>query len=113
MEDTPLLSDRHVDRALLHGLLQGFRLATRDHGLDVAHTRLVLRALARWHAASSILLHEQPHLFDDMPSMCCEEHSAFVDGLLVSSCTTPRSSSTCLRATKSDVLSNPHVTHGT
>ncbi|KAJ1520842.1 hypothetical protein ONE63_003931 [Megalurothrips usitatus] len=61
---------------------QGFRLADRASSLDADHVRLVMRALARLHAAGSVLLHRQPALFDNLPRMVCEEHDTFVSGML-------------------------------
>ncbi|KAK3926483.1 4-hydroxytryptamine kinase [Frankliniella fusca] len=63
--------------------VEGFRLATREQGLDEAHTRLVLRALARWHAAGALVLDAHPDLFTDTMRMVCKEHARLIDGMMV------------------------------
>ncbi|XP_052133092.1 uncharacterized protein LOC113206732 [Frankliniella occidentalis] len=64
--------------------VEGFRMAPRDQGLDEDHLRLVLRSLARWHAAGAVVLDERPELFEDTLRMVCAEHALLIDGMMVS-----------------------------
>ncbi|XP_069690891.1 uncharacterized protein [Periplaneta americana] len=43
---------------------QGFRMAERTCGLDLQHCILVMRTIARFHAASAVLHHKDPELFN-------------------------------------------------
>jgi hypothetical protein len=50
---------------------EGFKMAERRQGLDLAHSQLVMRLLARFHAAS-VVLHDQ-----DPKSMSIYDQSLF------------------------------------
>jgi hypothetical protein len=41
---------------------EGFKMAERRHGLDFSHCLLVMRMLARFHAASIVLHDRDPEL---------------------------------------------------
>lgn len=47
---------------------QGFRMAVRHRGLGLRHCLLALRSLARYHASSAALLHEDPSIAKDLPN---------------------------------------------
>ncbi|KAJ9589202.1 hypothetical protein L9F63_028012 [Diploptera punctata] len=43
---------------------EGFRMAERTEGLDMDHCLLVLRTLAKYHAATAVLYEQDPQLFE-------------------------------------------------
>jgi hypothetical protein len=55
---------------------EGFKMAERRQGLDLAHCLLVMRLLARFHAAS-VVLHDQ-----DPESMSIYEQSFFSEPII-------------------------------
>lgn len=45
--------------------LKGFRNADRCNGLDIIHTKIVLRNMAKFHAACAELKRQKPSIFDN------------------------------------------------
>ncbi|GLH13623.1 Uncharacterized protein GBIM_18155 [Gryllus bimaculatus] len=61
----------------------GFKMADRKRGLDLKHSLLALRCLARYHAGTHALLRQKPEIADRLPSMWLKPHpatAAFVEG---------------------------------
>ncbi|KAJ9580968.1 hypothetical protein L9F63_023853 [Diploptera punctata] len=50
---------------------EGFRMAERTEGLDMDHCLLVLRTLAKYHAATAVLYEQDPQLFENRSGKIC------------------------------------------
>jgi vesicle coat complex subunit len=56
---------------------EGFKMAERRHGLDLAHCLLVMRLLAKFHAASVVLHDQEPE------SMSIYDQSLFSEPVVI------------------------------
>ena len=56
---------------------EGFKMAERRHGLDLAHCLLIMRMLAKFHAASVVLHDQEPE------SMSIYEQSIFSEPVVL------------------------------
>lgn len=45
--------------------VKGYRMAERNNGMDMTHSRMVLRKLAIFHAANAVLQEQEPQIFEN------------------------------------------------
>lgn len=61
--DTIQVCHRHKSIVFEDLSLRGFRMAARSDGLDMAHTKLLLRQLAIFHATCAVLHEHDPDIY--------------------------------------------------